>query len=159
MHGECSDDAAATDQRHCYHTSDLKSLMPSSRKLPAYREVTASRIGEQALIHDGTPHPGDFPSWSEWLARAGANQAPAGGTEDQLHRGGDQRGGYGRRRRAGPQGSLFAQEIEDRRLVHLVPEVRWPVKMGPLHRGLVDGLGRYEVTAFHNWLASGVLPL
>ncbi|MBS0251591.1 MAG: LysR family transcriptional regulator, partial [Proteobacteria bacterium] len=48
------------------------------RFLPKTGKVTASWIARQTVIHDGSPHPdGDFPTWSEWLMRSGANHAAA----------------------------------------------------------------------------------
>jgi LysR family transcriptional regulator, glycine cleavage system transcriptional activator len=52
--------------------------------------------------------------------------------------------------------ALVAQEIEGGRLVHLMPEVRWPVKWAYYVVVSSKALRRYEVAAFHDWLASGI---
>lgn len=50
--------------------------------------------------------------------------------------------------------ALVAQELESGRLVHLMPEVRWPVKWAYYVVASAKALHRYEVSAFHDWLAS-----
>lgn len=128
-----------------------------NKLLPPDREVAAGWIAEQTLIHDGTPHPGgDFPTWSEWLARAGANHVP------------DDRGlkinstaavinaAVAARGVALVRKALVAQEIDSGRLVHLIPDVRWPVKWAYYVVASSKALRRYEVNAFHDWLTSGV---
>ncbi len=124
------------------------------RLLPQHDEITAGWIAEQTLIHDGTPHPGgDFPSWSEWLARSGANQTPAdrglkiNSTAAVIQAAIAGRGAALVRR------ALVTQEIESGRLVHLLPEQRWPVKWGYYAVASPKALRRYEVGAFHDWLA------
>ncbi|PDT15127.1 LysR family transcriptional regulator [Rhizobium sp. J15] len=125
-----------------------------NRLLPADRDATAGWIAEQTLIHDGTPHPGgDFPSWGEWLARSGANQAPADGglkinsTAAVIHAAVAARGVALVRK------ALVAQELDSGRLVHLLPEVRWPVKWAYYIVAAPKALRRHEVAAFHDWLA------
>lgn len=131
-----------------------------NRLLPTDRDVTAGWIAEQTLIHDGTPHPGgDFPTWSEWLARAGANRAPADGGLKINSTAAVINGAVAARGVALVRKALVAQEIESGRLVHLMPEVRWPVKWAYYVVASSKALRRYEVTAFHDWLASGVVPL
>lgn len=120
--------------------------------LPAERQVTAGWISEQTLIHDGTPHPGgEFPSWSDWLIRAGANDRP------------DERGlkinstaavinaAVAARGVALVRKSLVAQEVESGRLAHLMPDVRWPVKWAYYVVASAKALQRPEVSAFHDW--------
>lgn len=126
-----------------------------NRLLPEGREVTAGWIAEQTLIHDGTPHPGgDFPNWSEWLTRAGANHAT------------DDRGlkinstaavinaAVAARGVALVRKALVAQEIDGGRLIHLMPDIRWPVKWAYYVVASPKALRRYEVNAFHHWLST-----
>jgi LysR family transcriptional regulator, glycine cleavage system transcriptional activator len=128
-----------------------------NKLLPSNREVTASWIAQQTLIHDGTPHPGgDFPTWSEWLSRAGANQASAGGGLKINSTAAVINGAVAARGVALVRKALVAQEIEGGRLVHLMPEVRWPVKWAYYVVVSSKALRRYEVAAFHDWLASGI---
>ncbi|MEZ2128186.1 MULTISPECIES: LysR substrate-binding domain-containing protein [unclassified Sinorhizobium] len=124
-----------------------------NRLLPVDQEVTAGWIAEQTLIHDGTPHPGgDFPAWSDWLSRSGANQAPAdrglkiNSTAAVIH------AAIAARGVALVRKALVAQELESGRLVHLLPQVRWPVKWAYYVVAAPKVLRRYEVAAFHDWL-------
>lgn len=126
--------------------------------LPFDREVTAGWIAEQTLIHDGTPHPGgDFPTWNEWLARAGANQPPTDGglkinsTAAVIQAAVKARGVTLVRK------ALIEHELETGRLVHLMPNVMWPVKWAYYAVASPRALRRYEVAAFHDWLASSAL--
>ena len=131
-----------------------------NKLLPNEREVTAAWIAEQTLIHDGTPHPGgDFPTWSEWLARAGANRTPADGGLKINSTAAVINGAVAARGIALVRKALVAQEVEGGRLVHLMPEVRWPVKWAYYVVTSSKAFRRYEVTAFHDWLASNVVPL
>lgn len=121
------------------------------------REVTPGWIMEQTLIHDGTPHPGgDFPSWNDWLARAGANRSPeeAGlkinSTAAVIH------AAIAAKGVALVRKALVAQELVGGRLVHLMPDVRWPVKWAYYAVAAPKALRRYEVTAFHDWLTASV---
>ncbi|WP_183693416.1 LysR substrate-binding domain-containing protein [Rhizobium leguminosarum] len=125
------------------------------RLLPVDGEVTAGWIVEQTLIHDGTPHPGgDFPTWAEWLAKSGANQVPAerglkiNSTAAVIQAAVAARGVTLVRK------ALVAQELDSGRLVHLLPDVRWPVKWAYYIVAAPKALRRYEVAAFHDWLAS-----
>ncbi|WP_064682296.1 LysR substrate-binding domain-containing protein [Rhizobium bangladeshense] len=124
-----------------------------ARLLPADRQVTAGWIAGETLIHDGTPHPGgEFPTWSEWLARSGANQAPddrglkINSTAAVIHAAVAGRGVALVRK------ALVAQELESGRLVHLLPDVRWPVKWAYYIVAAQKALRRHEVAAFHDWL-------
>jgi LysR family glycine cleavage system transcriptional activator len=126
-----------------------------NKLLPSGSEVAAGWFAEQTLIHDGTPHPGgDFPNWSEWLARAGVNHIP------------DNRGlkinstaavinaavaaqGVALVRKA-----LVAQEIDSGRLVHLMPGIHWPVKWAYYVVASPKALRRHEVYSFYNWLTN-----
>ncbi|WP_245277972.1 LysR substrate-binding domain-containing protein [Rhizobium leguminosarum] len=126
-----------------------------NRLLPVDREVTAGWIVEQTLIHDGTPHPGgDFPTWAEWLGRSGANQVPSerglkiNSTAAVIQAAVAARGVALVRR------ALVAQELDSGRLVHLLPDVRWPVKWAYYIVAAPKALRRYEIAAFHDWLAS-----
>ena len=49
--------------------------------------------------------------------------------------------------------ALVTQELESGRLIHLMPEVRWPVKWAYYIAAAPKALRRYEVAAFHDWLA------
>lgn len=128
-----------------------------NKLLPADREVTAGWIAEQTLIHDGTPHPGgDFPTWSEWLAQAGANQAPADGGLKINATAAVINGAVAARGVALVRKALVEQELQLGRLVHLMPEMRWPVKWAYYVVASSKALRRYEVTAFYGWLAAGI---
>ncbi|MEA3537087.1 LysR substrate-binding domain-containing protein [Rhizobium sp. CC-YZS058] len=126
-----------------------------NKLLPTDREVTAGWISEQTLIHDGTPHPGgDFPTWAEWLVRAGANHVP------------DDRGlkinstaavinaAVAARGVALVRKALVAQEIESGRLVPLLLDVKWPVRWAYYVVASGKALRRYEVAAFHDWVTN-----
>ncbi len=124
------------------------------RLLPQHDEITAGWIAEQTLIHDGTPHPGgDFPSWSEWLARSGANQTPADRGLKINSTAAVIQAAIAGRGAALVRKALVTQEIESGRLVHLLPEQRWPVKWSYYVVASPKALRRYEVGAFHDWLA------
>jgi LysR family transcriptional regulator, glycine cleavage system transcriptional activator len=122
--------------------------------LPTGQEVTAGWIAEQTLIHDGTPHPGgDFPTWTEWLARSGANQPPADGGLKINSTAAVIQAAVNARGVALVRKALVAQELEGGRLAHLLPEVRWPVKWAYYVVASAKALRRDEVSAFHDWLA------
>jgi len=123
------------------------------RLLPPDDQVTAGWIAEQTLIHDGTPHPGgDFPTWSEWLARSGVNQASADRGLRINSTAAVIQAAVAARGVALVRKALVAQEIESGRLVHLLPEQRWPVKWAYYAVASAKALRRYEVSAFHDWL-------
>ena len=125
-----------------------------NKLLPQDQEVTAGWIAEQTLIHDGTPHPGgDFPTWSEWLARSGANQALVDGGLKINSTAAVIQAAVTARGVALVRKALVAQELESGRLVHLMPEIRWPVKWAYYVVASAKALRRYEVGAFHDWLA------
>ncbi|GAA3066922.1 hypothetical protein GCM10010520_13380 [Rhizobium viscosum] len=100
------------------------------------------------------PIAADFPTWREWLTRAGANQTT------------DDRGlkinstaavinaAVAARGVALVRNALVAQEIDSGRLVHLMPDARWPVKWAYYIVTSSKALRRYEVTAFHDWIVS-----
>ncbi|QKK25829.1 LysR substrate-binding domain-containing protein [Rhizobium hidalgonense] len=126
-----------------------------NRLLPVDRDVTAGWIVDQTLIHDGTPHPGgDFPTWAEWLARSGANQVPSecglriNSTAAVIQAAVAARGVALVRK------ALVAQELDSGRLVHLLPNVRWPVKWAYYIVAAPKALRRYEIAAFHDWLVA-----
>ncbi|NEJ74293.1 LysR family transcriptional regulator [Rhizobium phaseoli] len=126
-----------------------------NRLLKADREVTAGWIVEQTLIHDGTPHPGgNFPTWAEWLAKSGANQVPAERGLKINSTAAVIQAAVAARGVALVRKALVAQELDSGRLVHLLPDVRWPVKWAYYIVAAPKALRRYEVAAFHDWLAS-----
>ncbi|MBB3645472.1 LysR family glycine cleavage system transcriptional activator [Rhizobium sp. BK619] len=126
-----------------------------NRLLRVDREVTAGWIVEQTLIHDGTPHPGgDFPTWAEWLAKSGANQVPAERGLKINSTAAVIQAAVAARGVALVRKALVAQELDSGRLVHLLPDVRWPVKWAYYIVAAPKALRRYEVAAFHDWLAS-----
>ncbi|WP_049735623.1 LysR substrate-binding domain-containing protein [Rhizobium ecuadorense] len=126
-----------------------------NRLLQADREVTAGWIVEQTLIHDGTPHPGgDFPAWAEWLARSGANQVPTDRGLKINSTAAVIQAAVAARGVALVRKALVAQELDSGRLVHLLPDVRWPVKCAYYIVAAPKALRRQEVAAFHDWLAS-----
>lgn len=125
--------------------------------LPADGQVTPQWIMAQTLIHDGTPHAGgDFPSWNDWLIRAGANQPPQesglkiNSTAAVIHAAISAKGVALVRK------ALVAQELDSGRLVHLLPQVKWPVKWAYYAVAAPKTLRRPEVLAFHDWLATQV---
>lgn len=123
------------------------------RLLPIDRDVTAGWIVGQTLVHDGTSHPGgDFPSWADWLARAGANQPPDDGGLKINSTAAVINAAVAARGVALVRKALVAQELQSGRLVHLMPQVRWPVKWAYYAVAAPKALRRYEVTAFHDWL-------
>lgn len=125
------------------------------RLLPTDSEATAGWIAGQTLIHDGTPHPGgDFPSWAEWLAGCGVNQPlPDRGLRINSTAAVIQ-AAVAARGVALVRKALVAQELDSGRLIHLLPERRWPVKWAYYVVAAPKALRRYEVTAFHDWLVS-----
>ncbi|WP_179610546.1 LysR substrate-binding domain-containing protein [Rhizobium leguminosarum] len=126
-----------------------------NRLLQVDREVTAGWIVEQTLIHDGTPHPGgDFPTWAEWLAKSGANHVPAERGLKINSTAAVIQAAVAARGVALVRKALVAQELDSGRLVHLLPDVRWPVKWAYYIVAAPKALRRYEVAAFHDWLAS-----
>jgi LysR family transcriptional regulator, glycine cleavage system transcriptional activator len=124
-----------------------------NKLLPADEQITAGWIAEQTLIHDGTPHPGgDFPTWAEWLARAGANQPPGDRGLKINSTAAVINAAVAARGVALVRKALVAQELELGRLVHLMPDIRWPVKWAYYIVASQKALRRQEVSAFHNWL-------
>lgn len=124
------------------------------RLLPVEGEVTAGWIAGQTLIHDGTPHPGgDFPSWADWLASCGVNQTPSDRGLRINSTAAVIQAAIAARGVALVRKALVAQELESGRLVHLLPERRWPVKWAYYIVASSKALRRYEVNAFHDWLA------
>lgn len=122
------------------------------RLLPPDGRATADWIAEQPLIHDGTPYPGgDFPNWSEWLVQAGADQASTdrglriNSTAAVIH------AAIAAQGVALVRKVLVAQELESGRLVHLLPDRRWPVKLAYYVVASPKALRRSEVKAFHDW--------
>ena len=130
-----------------------------NRLLPDDGQVTAGWIAEQTLIHDGTPHPGgDFPTWSEWLARSGVNHAPTDRGLKINSTAAVIQAAVAARGVALVRKALVVQEIESGRLVHLLPDQRWPVKWAYYVVASPKALRRYEVSAFHDWLTQKALP-
>ncbi|WP_064692066.1 LysR substrate-binding domain-containing protein [Rhizobium aegyptiacum] len=126
-----------------------------NRLLPADRDVTAGWIVEQTLIHDGTPHPGgDFPTWAEWLARSFVNQLPPDRGLKINSTAAVIQAAVAARGVALVRKALVAQELDSGRLVHLLPDIRWPVKWAYYIVAAPKALRRQEVAAFHDWLAS-----
>ncbi len=125
--------------------------------LDAAEPPTAAWIASQTLIHDATSHPGgDFPSWSEWLTRAGVNEAL---TEHGLKINSTAaviQAAISARGIALVRKALVAQEIGGGRLVHLLSEHRWPVNWGYYVVASPKALRRAEVSAFHDWLVGQV---
>ncbi len=121
--------------------------------LPADRDVTIGWIMEQTLIHDGTPHAGgDFPSWSDWLARAGVNEPPQEGGFKINSTAAVINAAVAGKGVALVRKALVTQELSSGRLVHLMPEVAWPVKWAYYAVAAPKALRRFEVSAFHDWL-------
>lgn len=122
---------------------------------PADRDVTAGWIGEQTLIHDGTPHPGgDFPGWAEWLQKAGSNANPGDRGFRINSTAAVIQAAVAGRGVALVRKALVAQELDSGRLVHLLPDIKWPVKWAYYVVASSKALRRYEVSAFHDWLTA-----
>ncbi|MFP5454608.1 LysR substrate-binding domain-containing protein [Sphingobium sp. CFD-1] len=127
--------------------------------LPNEGQITAGWIADQTLIHDGTPHPGgDFPTWAEWLARSGLNQTPTDRGLQINSTAAVIQAAIAARGVALVRKALVAQELESGRLIHLLPKQRWPVKWAYYVVAAPKALRRYEVSAFHDWLAGKALP-
>ncbi|WP_206244064.1 LysR substrate-binding domain-containing protein [Novosphingobium terrae] len=121
--------------------------------LPENEAITGGWIAQQTLIHDGTPHPGgDFPSWSEWLARSGANQPPGDRGLTINSTAAVIQAALAGQGVALVRKALVAQELEGGRLVHLLPDCRWPVAWAYYAVATPKALRRAEVSAFHDWL-------
>lgn len=123
------------------------------RLLPEHEQPTAGWIAEQTLIHDGTAHPGgDFPTWAEWLTRAGANQsAPDRGLKINSTAAVIQAAISGQGV-ALVRKALVAQELDSGRLIHLLPQCRWPVKWAYYVVASPKAFKRPEVEAFYGWV-------
>ena len=124
-----------------------------NKLLPPNREATAGWIAEQTLIHDGTPHPGgEFPTWSEWLIRAGANHVPEDRGLKINSTAAVINAAVAARGVALVRKALVAQELDSGRLVRLMPGVQWPVKWAYYVVASSKALRRFEVKAFYDWL-------
>ncbi|WP_256869527.1 LysR substrate-binding domain-containing protein [Sphingobium lactosutens] len=123
------------------------------RLVPVGEQPTAGWIADQTLIHDGTPHPGgEFPSWAEWLARAGSNRMPSDRGLKINSTAAVIQGAIAGQGVALVRKALVAQELDSGRLVHLLPQQHWPVKWAYYVVASPKALRRYEVSAFHDWL-------
>lgn len=115
--------------------------------------ASAAWIARQTLVHDATSHPGgEFPSWSEWLANAGVNETP---TEHSLKINSTAaviQAAVTGRGVALVRKALVAREVESGRLIHLLPDRRWPVKWAYYVVASAKSMRRAEVSAFHDWL-------
>ncbi|GAN79599.1 LysR substrate-binding domain-containing protein [Acidocella aminolytica] len=128
--------------------------------LPQDRQVTAGWIAGQTLIHDGTPHPnGDFPAWSEWLARLGVNHEGTGHGLRINSTAAVIQAAVAARGVALVRKALVEQEVESGRLVHLLPRHCWPVKWAYFAVASPKALRRSEVSAFHKWLVKSAVRL
>lgn len=123
------------------------------RLVPKDEDVTAGWIACQTLIHDGTPHPGgDFPTWTEWLLRLGANHAPTDRGLKINSTAAVIQAAVASRGIALVRKALVQHELESGRLVHLMPNNRWPVKWAYYVVASAKALRRNEVSAFYEWL-------
>ncbi|KXV23819.1 LysR family transcriptional regulator [Gluconobacter japonicus] len=123
------------------------------RLLPSHEKVDANWIAAQTLIHDGSGHPeGDFPTWEKWLTQAGVAEAPTDHGFSINSAAAVIQGAVAGRGVALVRKRLVASEIESGRLVHLLPDQRWPVKWAYYVVATNKALRRYEVNAFHDWL-------
>jgi LysR family transcriptional regulator, glycine cleavage system transcriptional activator len=121
--------------------------------VPKDEPVTAQWIAEQTLIHNGSPHLfGETPVWNEWLARNGLN-------ENTMERGlkinsmaAVIQAAVAKQGIALVRKVLVDEEIKSGRLVNLLPEKRWPIKLAYYAVATPSALRRKEVSAFHNWL-------
>lgn len=123
--------------------------------LPASSTVSAAWIAGQTLIHDATSHPGgEFPSWGEWLAKARLSDARTDHGLKINSTAAVIQAAISARGLALVRKALVAQELDSGRLVHLLPEQRWPVTWGYYVVGSTKALRRQEVSAFQDWLVS-----
>ncbi|MBS0240389.1 MAG: LysR family transcriptional regulator [Proteobacteria bacterium] len=136
------------------HLMDEEIIAVCHQRLPPKdRNVTAGWIARQTLIHDGTPHPGgDFPTWTEWLLRVGANRVPADRGLKINSTAAVIQAAIASRGVALVRKALVDHELESGRLVHLMPANRWPVKWAYYVVASAKALRRDEVCAFHDWL-------
>jgi LysR family glycine cleavage system transcriptional activator len=127
--------------------------------LPAEGTVTAGWIAAQTLIHDGTPHPGgEFPAWEDWLARAGLNSPVASRGLTINATAAVIQAAIAARGVALVRKAFVTQELENGRLLHLLPALRWPVSWGYYVVASPKALRRREVRAFHDWLLTRADP-
>ncbi|MBS1002137.1 LysR family transcriptional regulator [Acetobacter persici] len=127
------------------------------RLLPSHGKVDANWIATQTLIHDGSGHPeGDFPTWEKWLTQAGVAEAPTDHGFSINSAAAVIQGAVAGRGVALVRKRLVALEIESGRLVHLLPDQRWPVKWAYYVVATNKVLRRYEVNAFHDWLTTKI---
>jgi LysR family glycine cleavage system transcriptional activator len=113
----------------------------------------AKWIAKQNLIHDTTPHIGSgLPDWAEWLSRAGASsRSKRGGLNINSELAVIQAAVAGRGI-ALVRKALVTQDLAARRLRHLMPEQRWPLKLAYYAVVSDASMHRPEVQIFHSWL-------
>ena len=123
------------------------------RLLPGDCSPTAGWIAQQTLVHDATPHPGgDFPTWAQWLARSGVNQPASPRALKINSTSAVMQAALAGRGVALVRKALVRQDLETGRLIHLLPECRWPVAWAYFAAAAPKALRRKEVMAFHDWL-------
>lgn len=123
------------------------------RLLPEGEQPTAGWIAGQVLVHDATPHPGgDFPTWADWLARCGADQLTTPRALEINSTSAVIQAALAGRGVALVRKALVGQDVAAGRLVHLLPEYRWPVAWAYFAAASLRALRRKEVQAFHAWL-------
>jgi LysR family glycine cleavage system transcriptional activator len=116
-------------------------------------------LSTQTLIHDCAPGAGQvFPTWSDWLARAGLPQ-PSGAAGLRINapaaviQAAIKGHGVALARRA-----LVAHDLAEGRLRQLLPEQRWPIEWSYFAVASARALRKPEVTAFHDWLVERARP-
>jgi len=115
--------------------------------------ITPSWIASQTLIHDDTLHPGGkFPTWSDWLTKAGVNSLPSGRGLHVNSTAAVIQGAIAGRGVALIRKLLAAQEIDVGRLHHLMPERCWPIRWSYYVVAPPRALRRSEVKAFRDWI-------
>jgi len=107
----------------------------------------------QPLIHDLLAPPRIFPSWDEWLARLGWQAPAAGGFKVNASAAAIDAaiGGQGV---ALVRAALAERDLADGRLIHLFPEVSWPVEWAYFAVASHQALKREAVARFEGWLIS-----
>lgn len=132
---------------------DEEVIAVCSPKLLPEHAITPDWVARQTLIHDDTPHPGgEFPTWSEWLRRCGANSRPS---NRGLHINSSLaviQATIAARGVALIRKALVEHEMENGRLRRLMPEQRWPIRWSYYVVAHAKSLQRPEVMAFHDWL-------
>lgn len=125
---------------------------------PALREAQKgltklSQLSKQTLIHDATLKvEGVFPSWKEWLKRAGVN---ATNTDKGLRINASAaviQAAINGQGIALARHALVDEDLRSGRLVRLFPQINWPIKWAYYVVHAQDAFAKPHVKKFHTWL-------